>query len=442
MSLELPDARKLGPSKLISKQRQGTAVHRNGSAESDETSNSWSKRLFKNTSTRGGQQKKAESWSVKIEHLGRRRTFSLGAADKTTAAVEAKAIFETIVAEGWDSALNDQKKQSGFPKTDARFWKEHLLVRRYRFPASKEPEKAFTARIGHAGNTYFFPLGTDDADLAAQMACEIYCTIVNRGFEAVCALFPRELIVAFEWSANPIMWTYTTVHTLVGRIADLETGTPPVQAEVQNVVIVEPDPGLRSALAWCINHRPGFYAVTCESPETFAQVSAAHHTNLVLLNRSLAKRMGIEFSGGLTALPSGVLALAYSVSLDGDQMFVSTPGGAEGYMLKRVNPANLLDPILQAGKIYDASVEEHFTAVRLFFKGLLRPPASRHADALAKLTKRENEVLLLLGKGCVDKEIAQAMGISVWTVHGHIKKIFERLNVRTRTEAVIRYLEK
>ena len=44
--------------------------------------------------------------------------------------------------------------------------------------------------------------------------------------------------------------------------------------------------------------------------------------------------------------------------------------------------------------------------------------------------------------GCVDKEIAQAMGISVWTVHGHIKKVFEQLNVRTRTEAVIRYLEK
>ena len=49
---------------------------------------------------------------------------------------------------------------------------------------------------------------------------------------------------------------------------------------------------------------------------------------------------------------------------------------------------------------------------------------------------------MLLSKGCVDKEISTAMGISVWTVHGHIKKIFERLNVRTRTEAVIRHLEK
>jgi DNA-binding NarL/FixJ family response regulator len=61
---------------------------------------------------------------------------------------------------------------------------------------------------------------------------------------------------------------------------------------------------------------------------------------------------------------------------------------------------------------------------------------------VARLTHREREVMELLSKGCVDKEIAQAMGISVWTVHGHIKSIFERLQVRTRTEAVIRFLEK
>ena len=406
-----------------------------------EPPDAWLKRLFKGVSPNGGSRKKAETWSVKIQHLGRRRTFSLAAAEKKAAAVEAQAIFETIVAEGWDAALEERKEKSAFPKTDPRFWKEHLFVRRYRFPASKEPENSFSARIGHAGNAYFFPLGTADTELAAQMACQIYCTIVKRGLEAASALFPRELIVAFEWSANPIMWTYTTVHTLMGPMDEVDAEHGRATA-LQNVVIVEPEPGLRHALAWCVNHRPGFSAVVCESPETFARVTAVYKPTLVLLNRSLAKRMGIEFSGGLTALPSGVLALPYSVSLDGDQMFVSTPGGAEGYLLKRVNPANLLDPILQVGKIYDAAAEDHFTAVRLFFKSLLRPRTGQNADALAKLTKRENEVLLLLSKGCVDKEIAQAMSISVWTVHGHIKKIFERLSVRTRTEAVIRYLEK
>ena len=79
--------------------------------------------------------------------------------------------------------------------------------------------------------------------------------------------------------------------------------------------------------------------------------------------------------------------------------------------------------------------------MKLYFNGLLHL-ASQNTGALAKLTPRENEVLVLLSKGCVDQEIASALGISAWTVHGHIKKIFERLQVRTRTEAVVRYLEK
>ena len=402
----------------------------------------WSKRLFKNTYTRDGRRMKLEGWSIKIQHQGRRHTFSMGAPGREAAAVEAKAIYETIVAEGWDAALNHEKVPEGFSKTDVRFWRQQLLQRRYRFPASGEPEKSFAVRIGHAGSAYFFPLGTTDLDEAAKMACRIYCTVVRQGWEAAGKLFPRELIVAFEWSANPIMWTYTTVHTLVGRIAHVETLSAPARAELQRVLIIETDTGLRRALTWCINHQPGFSAIACASPETFAAAFAAHKPKLVLLNRSLAERMGIEFSGGLTPLPSGALALAYSVSVDGDHMFVSTPGGAEGYMLKRVSPVSVLDPMLQTGAISATSTEDYLAAVKSFFKGLLRPRSGQHTDALAKLTPRENEVLLLLSKGGVDKEIATAMGISVWTVHGHIKKIFERLGVRTRTEAVVRYLEK
>ena len=356
-----------------------------------------------------------------------------------TAAVEAKAIYETIVAEGWDAALNLEKQPGDFPKSDARYWQEELLQRRYTFPAAGEPEKSFAARIGHAGNSFFFPLGTADLAAAAKTACHIYCTIVKKGWEAASKLYPRELIVSFEWSSNPILWTYTTVHTLVGRLARIETAPSPTG--LHRVLVVETESGLRRALTWCINHQPGFCAVPCDSLETFAPLAAAHKPLLVLLNRSLAERLGIELSGGLTALPSGALALAYSVSVDGDHMFVSTPGGAEGYLLKRLPPANLLDPLLADGN-YSATAADPLAPVKHFFKGLLRSRANPHTDALAKLTKRENEVLLLLSKGGVDKEIASAMGISLWTVHGHIKKIFERLGVRTRTEAVVRYLEK
>ena len=315
-------------------------------------------------------------------------------------------------------------------------------MRRYGFPASGDPAKSFAARIGHNGLSYFFPLGATETDEAAKLACRIYCTIVKEGWEVACKLFPRELIVSFEWSANPIMWTYITVHTFVGRIAQLNASQDNLRAALPRVLIVETDAGLRRALTWCVNQQPGFCAVPCELPEKFAQALVAHKPKLVLLNHGLAERMRVAPSGGLAKLPSGALALAYSVAVDGDQMFVSTPGGAEGYLLKRVNPATVLDPVLQAGNFSSASAEDPVALVHLFFKGLVHPRSSQQTDALAKLTPRENEVLLLLSKACVDKEIAQIMDISVWTVHGHIKNIFKRLSVHTRTEAVVRFLEK
>ena len=323
-------------------------------------------------------------------------------------------------------------------KTDPRYWQDRLLLRRYRFPASGESENSLAARVTHEGLDYFFPLGTAEPGAAAEAACKIYRTIQDKGWEAACAKHPRELMVAFEWSTNPIMWTYTTVHTLVGRSPE---PVKPV-TDARRVLIVETDPGLGGALKWCVDHQAGFTAIRCESPEQYNEFFAVHKPGLVMLNRSLAERMGISFPGGLAMIQPGTMALAYSVSVDGDHMFVSTPGGAEGYLLRRVGAANLLDPMLSGGVFTMPPVEDPLVNVRIYFKELLRTRSPKRNDALTKLTPRENEVLLLLSKGRLDKEIADAMGISAWTVHGHIKKIFERLNVRTRTEAVVRYLEK
>ena len=58
------------------------------------------------------------------------------------------------------------------------------------------------------------------------------------------------------------------------------------------------------------------------------------------------------------------------------------------------------------------------------------------------MTPREQEILDALSKGYVDKEVAHRLGISAWTVHGHLQSIFRKLGVHTRTEAVVKYLQK
>jgi len=326
-------------------------------------------------------------------------------------------------------------------KTNGAIWKDRLILRRYRFPASGESEGDLATRIDHSGAGYFFPLGTSNVELAAAKAAEIYDTAVKHGWNKVFPQFSRELIVSFEWCTNPVLWTYTTIHTLVGKEAAATDSSPP-NPNRQNVLVAELDAGVRRALCWCIDHQPGFGSIPCDSAESFAQALAVHKPRMVLLNRNLAGRVGFKSIGTIAPIQPGVPALTYSVHVDGDQMFVSTPGGAAGYLVKRVKPDRLLEPILNVTSRSELMSEDLLLRVKYYFQELLQLQTKHDNSAVAKLTRREREVLVLLSKGCVDKEIAHAMGISIWTVHGHIKRIFEALNVRTRTEAVIHYLEK
>ena len=329
-----------------------------------------------------------------------------------------------------------------FPKTDARYWRQRLLLRRYRFPASGESDQDLAVFVDHAGAGYFFPLGTADVEAAAAKACQIYQLAVKQGWAAACRHFSRELIVSFEWCMNPVLWTYTTIHTLVGKQTASESDSSPPNPNRQRVLVVESDAGIRWALCWSIDQQAGFISVPCDSAGAFTDALTLHKPRMVLLNRNLAGRIGFKSAGTVASIKPGVPALTYSVNADGDQMFVSTPGGAGGYLVKRVKPDRLLEPILKVASRSELMTEDFLLRVKYYFQELLQLHSSHDSLALAKLTHREREVMELLSKGCVDKEIAQAMGISLWTVHGHIKNIFERLQVRTRTEAVIRYLEK
>jgi DNA-binding NarL/FixJ family response regulator len=410
----------------------------------DPAATDWAKRVFRNTYTRSGRRIVLAGWSIKIQHQGRRHTFSLPGRSRKLAALEAKAIYDTIRAEGWDAALGNRPRRGRpaevYPRSDVRYWKERLLLRRYRFAPSGETGQDLAVRIDHAGTGYFFPLGTSNAASAAAKAHAIYWTAVKRGWDVVCSSHTRELIVGFEWSSNPVMWTYTTIHTLVARRA--AAASDGNRADLRRVMVVESDVGVRRALAWCLNQQPGIFCVTCDSAESFAHDFAVHRPHMVMLNRNLAGRLGFNSPGQIAVLHQSVPGLTYSTCVDGDQLFVSTPGGSEGYLLKRVKPARLLEPILNEAGLPKFSTSDLQERVKAYFKTLLPTRSDHDPSALARLTRREREVLDLLSKGCVDKEIAQALGISAWTVHDHIKNIFDRLRVRTRTEAVVRYLEK
>jgi len=319
-------------------------------------------------------------------------------------------------------------------------WKNCLLRRRHHFPAGGAGEEDLAVRIKHADEDGIFPLGTADEEAAAARAGHIYQFLIQHGWKTVRQKISRELILGFEWSLNPLLWTYTTIHTLTGDQAAPEPRLFAPQKRRRLVLVIEPDEGVRRALCWSIDQQAPFVSMPCGSVEAFTRALVLHQPSLVLLNRHLAGELDFT-PGAVASLPSGAKALTYSVYADGDQMFDSTPIGDEGYLIKRVKPERLLEPLFN-GQAHEVADEDPLARVKAYFQAFLQSSVRRHGSPVAKLSRREREVLALLSKGQVDKEIARALGISVWTVHGYVKSIFERLDVHTRTQAVVRYLEK
>jgi DNA-binding NarL/FixJ family response regulator len=145
----------------------------------------------------------------------------------------------------------------------------------------------------------------------------------------------------------------------------------------------------------------------------------------------------------LKPIAPNVMGLLLSVYEDSEQLFKSTPGGAGSYMLRRTSPTQILAPIAAAWEKGVFTREEIAESVRHYFEAaVVSLPVGGSAHELVNLTPREHEILGLLSKGHPDKEIAEILRISTWTVHGHLKKIFEKLHAHNRTDAVVKYLHK
>ena len=124
---------------------------------------------------------------------------------------------------------------------------------------------------------------------------------------------------------------------------------------------------------------------------------------------------------------------------DTDNIFNALAAGAMGYMLKRTPKDELLEAIrdvLKGGSPMTAHI------ARKVVQSFQRPTAASQSTEDANLSPREKEVLDALAQGFLYKEIAERLGISYETVHTYIRRIYEKLQVRTRTEAVAKFLRR
>lgn len=203
------------------------------------------------------------------------------------------------------------------------------------------------------------------------------------------------------------------------------------------VSLVEDDDEVRQSLALLVNGSEGFQCVSAHrsTEEAIAGIPAAQ-PQVVLMDINLPGKTGIECVRQLKARQPEMLFLMLTMYEDASLIFQSLTAGASGYLLKRTPPAKLLEAIeeVQRGGAPMSSkiariVVQHFQSQKA--------PASD----ITALSPREREVLDLLAKGHRYKEIAEALAISFDTVRAHLRNIYDKLHVRSRTEAVVKYLQ-
>jgi DNA-binding NarL/FixJ family response regulator len=156
---------------------------------------------------------------------------------------------------------------------------------------------------------------------------------------------------------------------------------------------------------------------------------------VALVDINLPGMNGIECVIKLKALMPALNVLMLTTHDEGDLIFESLRAGASGYLLKNRAHAGLVDAVEQ---VHAGGAPMSMQIARKVVRFFQQVPTRN--DDLATLTAREQEILALLATGRLYKEIGDQLGISLSTVRGHLHKVYSKLHVQSRTEAVLKYL--
>lgn len=202
------------------------------------------------------------------------------------------------------------------------------------------------------------------------------------------------------------------------------------------ISIVEDNRGTREELIKLFNRAPGVKCLhaypTAEEAVRGVPEAPPH---VVLVDINLPGINGIECVGELKRRCPQLQVLMLTTYEETELIFNSLRAGANGYLLKNMPAEELVQAVadVRAGGA-PMSMQIARKVVAHFHQ------RQQNAGDMEQLTKRENEILQLLAKGFLYKEIAGQLGVSMSTVRTHVHSIYEKLHVQSRTEAVVKFL--
>jgi DNA-binding NarL/FixJ family response regulator len=201
------------------------------------------------------------------------------------------------------------------------------------------------------------------------------------------------------------------------------------------VSIVDDDCELTSKISDYLNTTSDYRCISsyASAEEALAQLQK-DNPNVVLMDINLGGMNGIECVRRLRLDLPQTPVVMLTVFEDTDKIFRAIAAGASGYLLKRMPPSKLLDAIAE---VVDGGSPMSAPIARKVIQLLQKMPIP--SDDAVDLSDRERQVLEAMAAGQLYKQIADELGVSIHTVRSYIRRIYEKLHVRTRMEAIAKY---
>jgi DNA-binding NarL/FixJ family response regulator len=174
--------------------------------------------------------------------------------------------------------------------------------------------------------------------------------------------------------------------------------------------------------------------------EEAVRLTASQHPDVALVDIAMPRLNGIEATKQIKALCPATAVLILTAYDDDQYVFALLEAGAAGYLLKNVRGRDLVEAIraVNAGE----SVLHPVIARKVLDRFARSPAEPAEESALDQLTERELEVLKLAAKGMSNQDIADHLSLSIRTVQAHLSAVFSKMQVGSRTEAVVQALQR
>ncbi|HEV2452748.1 MAG TPA: response regulator transcription factor [Verrucomicrobiae bacterium] len=200
--------------------------------------------------------------------------------------------------------------------------------------------------------------------------------------------------------------------------------------------IVEDKADFQESLLHMLSKAPGYRCLhTYSAAEDALRGIPVAPPDVVLMDINLPGMSGVECVRRLHVLAPQVRVIMLTVYDNTENIYAALKAGASGYLLKRTSPAKLLEAIQD---VVDGGAPMSSAIARKVVQSF--QDTAPAAGKWENLSSREQEVLEMLAKGYLYKEISDQLHLGLGTIKTYIRRIYEKLHVQSRTEAVLKYL--